>query len=76
MDTDVATRSEAQPRLGNRHATPDAPEFRAFIEDGCDLVVLATPVSVVEGYLRDWAWDYRGIITDTASTKAASSHGR
>ena len=72
VDTDVATRSEAVSRgWATATAAPDAPEFRAFIEDGCDLVVLATPVSVVEGYLRDLAaWDYRGIITDTASTKS------
>ncbi len=71
VDTDLATRVEAVNRgLGHRHCRPDAAEFRAFIEDGCDLVVLATPVSVVEGYLKDLAaWGYRGIITDTASTK-------
>ena len=72
VDTDVATRSEAVSRgWATATAAPDASEFRAFIEDGCDLVVLATPVSVVESYLRDLAaWDYRGIITDTASTKS------
>ncbi len=72
VDTDVATRSEAVSRgWATATAAPDAPEFRAFIENGCDLVVLATPVSVVEGYLQNLAaWDFRGIITDTASTKA------
>ena len=72
VDTDVATRSEAVSRgWATATAAPDAPEFRAFIVNGCDLVVLATPVSVVEGYLQNLAaWDFRGIITDTASTKA------
>ena len=71
VDTDLATRVEAVNRgWATATAAPDAAEFRAFIEDGCDLVVLATPVSVVEGYLKDLAeWGYRGIITDTASTK-------
>ena len=70
VDTDLATRVEAVNRgWATATAAPDAAEFRAFIEDDCDLVVLATPVSVVEGYLKDLAeWDYRGIITDTAST--------
>ncbi len=71
VDTDAATLSEAKSRgWATDAATPDDPAFRAFIETSCDLVVLATPVSVVEGYLADLAaWDYRGIITDTASTK-------
>ena len=72
VDTDLATRVEAVNRgWATATAAPDAAEFRAFIEDGCDLVVLATPVGVVEGYLKDLAeWGYRGIITDTASTKS------
>ncbi len=71
VDTDAATLSEAKSRgWATDAATPDDPAFRAFVETSCDLVVLATPVSVVEGYLADLAaWDYRGIITDTASTK-------
>ncbi len=71
VDTDAATLDEAKSRgWATDAATPDDPAFRAFIESSCDLVVLATPVSVVEGYLADLsAWDYRGIITDTASTK-------
>ncbi len=71
VDTDAATLSEAKSRgWATDAATPDDPAFRAFVEASCDLVVLATPVSVVEGYLADLAaWDYRGIITDTASTK-------
>lgn len=49
---------------------PDDEHFRDYINNGCDLVVLATPVSVVEGYLQNLAdWGYDGVITDTASTK-------
>ena len=71
VDTDAATLNEAKSRgWATDTATPADPAFRAFIEASCDLVVLATPVGVVEGYLADLsAWDYRGIITDTASTK-------
>lgn len=50
---------------------PDDESFRNYISQGCDLVVLATPVGVVEGYFHKLAdWNYEGIITDTASTKA------
>ena len=56
VDTDLATRVEAVNRgWATATAAPDTAEFRAFIEDGCDLVVLATPVSVVAGYLKDLA---------------------
>ena len=52
-------------------ALPDDPAFERFVGDGCDLVVLATPVGAAERYFEDLArWDYRGIVTDTASTKA------
>ncbi len=49
---------------------PDDEAFRQFVQDGCDLVLLAVPVGVVKDYfdmLRQWGFD--GIITDTASTK-------
>ncbi len=71
VDTDAATLEEAKSRgWATDTAMPTDPAFRAFIDASCDLVVLATPVGVVEGYLADLsAWDYRGIITDTASTK-------
>lgn len=72
VDTDERTVAEATARgWATIAALPDDAAVRSFVEGGCDLVVLATPVSVVERYLRDLAaWDYRGIITDTASTKA------
>ena len=49
---------------------PDDPAFRAFIENDCELVVIATPVAAVDDYLarlRDWG--YTGVVTDTISTK-------
>ncbi|WP_139653250.1 prephenate dehydrogenase/arogenate dehydrogenase family protein [Raoultibacter phocaeensis] len=50
---------------------PDDPAFEAFVEDGCGIVVVATPLAAVDEYFeRLAAWDYRGIVTDTASTKA------
>lgn len=72
VDVDDRTLSEAVSRgWATCAAKPDDDQVRTFIGDGCGLVVLATPVGVVEGYLHDLAaWDYRGIITDTASTKA------
>ena len=50
---------------------PDDPGFEAFMKGRCELAVIATPVSEAEGYFERFAqWDYRGILTDTASTKA------
>lgn len=71
VDVDERTLLEAVERgWATASAQPDDPVFRQFIEDGCDLVMLATPVDVVECYLEYLAaWDYRGIITDSASTK-------
>lgn len=49
---------------------PDDPAFEEFVRNGCDLVVIATPVGVTESYFQNLAaWNYAGIITDTASTK-------
>lgn len=72
VDTDARTRDEALARGWATHAAePGSPQLRAFVEEGCDLVVLATPVGAVEDYLRSLAaWDYRGVVTDVASTKA------
>jgi len=51
-------------------ATPDDEAFRLFIDEGCDLVLLAVPVEHALGYFKQLAqWGYRGIISDTASTK-------
>lgn len=49
----------------------DDPAFKEFIQDRCELVVLATPVAAVDGYLtllNDW--HYGGLITDAVSTKS------
>lgn len=54
-----------------RAVLPDDPAFREFITRGCDLVVVATPIGVVQEYFSDLAaWGYTGIVTDTVSTKA------
>ena len=72
VDIDERTLAEAVERgWATDGALPDDPAFERFVGDGCDLVVLAAPVDVVERYFEDLArWDYRGIVTDTASTKA------
>ncbi len=72
VDVDARTCTTAQERgWVSQIATPDAPTFEQFVRKDCDLVVLAVPVGVVEGYFERLAsWDFRGIITDTASTKA------
>lgn len=72
VDVDAHTRTSAQERgWTNGAAAPDDPAFERFVRDECDLVVLAVPVGVVEDYFKLLAaWDYRGIVTDTASTKA------
>ena len=52
-------------------SAPDAEAFRAFVSDRCDLAVVATPVDAAESILELLArWDFPGVITDTASTKA------
>ncbi len=72
VDIDERTLAEAVERgWATDGALPDNPAFERFVGDGCDLVVLATPVGAAERYFEDLArWDYRGIVTDTASTKA------
>ncbi|MCB7037226.1 prephenate dehydrogenase/arogenate dehydrogenase family protein [Eggerthella sinensis] len=72
VDIDEHTLTEALARdWATAAALPDDPAFERFVVQGCDLVVLATPVGVVAPYFEDLArWDYRGIVTDTASTKA------
>ena len=71
VDTDAATCAAATDRGWCDAATgPDDPAFRAFIENDCELVVIATPVAAVDDYLvrlRDWG--YTGVVTDTISTK-------
>ena len=72
VDIDERTLAEAVERgWATDGALPDDPAFERFVGDGCGLVVLATPVGAAERYFEDLArWDYRGIVTDTASTKA------
>ena len=72
VDIDERTLAEAVERgWATDGALPDDPAFERFVGDGCDLVVLATPVGAAERYFEELArWDYRGIVTDTASTKA------
>lgn len=72
VDIDESTLAEAVARgWATQAALPDDPAFERFVKDGCDLVVLATPVSAAAPYFENLsAWDYRGIVTDTASTKA------
>ena len=71
VDTDAATCAAAVERGWCDKATgPDDAAFRAFIENDCELVVIATPVAAVDDYLarlRDWG--YSGVVTDTISTK-------
>lgn len=50
---------------------PDADGFKAFLSDDADLVVIATPIAAVDGYIDLLAeLDYQGVVTDTVSTKA------
>ena len=71
VDTDPATCATAVERGWVSAACgPDDPAFCAFIQGPCQLVVIATPVAAVDDYLeRLRAWDYRGVVTDTISTK-------
>lgn len=73
VDVDARTRAEA---LSRGWATQDAcgaddPKLSAFLENGCDLVVLAVPVGFAEEYLSLIARvGYAGIVTDVSSTKS------
>ncbi len=71
VDTDARTLDKATAcGWATASALPDDAAFKSFVQNACDLVVIATPVGVAEGYLENLAaWDYRGIITDVASTK-------
>ena len=52
-------------------AEPGDASFEEFVKGGCEIVVIATPIAAVDEYFeRLSAWDYRGVVTDTASTKA------
>ena len=75
VDVDARTLEEAVRRgWATQGALPGDPAFERFVRDGCDLAVLAAPVDAVEEHLESLAaWDFRGIVTDTASTKARIS---
>lgn len=50
--------------------SPEDPRFEAFVRNQCDFILLATPVGAMRDYFESIAsWDYRGIVSDTASTK-------
>lgn len=52
-------------------SSPDDEDFRTFVQEKADLVILATPIGASTEYIdRLAAWGYTGIATDTASTKA------
>ena len=72
VDVDSRTCGEAISRGWVANAcAPESEAFSDFVKDRADLVVLATPVAAVDDYLRLLRdWDYRGVVTDTLSTKA------
>ncbi|NGM17337.1 prephenate dehydrogenase/arogenate dehydrogenase family protein [Eggerthellaceae bacterium zg-893] len=75
VDVDDATLQSA---LSHGWATavarPESSEFKRYVQEGCDLVMIATPVGAAEGYLKSLAaWGYGGIVTDVGSTKARIS---
>lgn len=72
VDADGRTCVVAEQRKWvTRAVRPHDEAFEEFIRGACDLVVIATPVAAVDEYLKRLAaWDYRGVITDTISTKA------
>lgn len=72
VDTDAATCESAMGRSWVSSAVlPGDPAFESFVKEKCELVVIATPVAAVDDYLKMLAqWDYRGVVTDTISTKA------
>ena len=72
VDVDSRTCGEAISRGWVANAcAPESEALSDFVKDRADLVVLATPVAAVDDYLRLLRdWDYRGVITDTLSTKA------
>lgn len=72
VDVDSRTCGEAISRGWVANAcAPESEAFSDFVKDRAGLVVLATPVAAVDDYLRLLRdWDYRGVITDTLSTKA------
>lgn len=72
IDTDSRTCVVAKERNWVDEAwKPDAEAFDEFIKGEADLVIIATPVAVVDYYLEKLEdLSYSGVITDTISTKA------
>ena len=72
VDTDSRTRVSALERGWVTCATElEDPRFEDFVRTRCDLVIVATPVAGVDdifAHLKDW--DFKGVVTDTISTKA------
>lgn len=71
VDTEQESLDIAQANGWVAHAyTPDDPKLENEIVHNANLVVLATPVGAMPQYFEMIAeLDYRGIVTDTASTK-------
>jgi len=72
VDLDVATRIAAiDRRWADAAYAPDDPLLKTFVQESCDLFVVATPVSAVDDYFGLLgSWGYRGVVTDVVSTKA------
>ena len=72
VDVDERTNQEAVARgWVTMASTPSDPAFERFVREECQLVVIATPVTAVDDYLKMLAnWGYAGVVTDTVSTKA------
>ena len=72
VDTDAATCAAALQRgWVDGAAGPDDAAFEQFVREGCELVVIATPVAAVDYYFACLGeWGYQGVVTDTVSTKA------
>ncbi len=72
VDVDARSCGEAVARGWVHEAgAPDGEAFANFVKTKAELVVLATPVAAVDGYLERLAeWGYRGVVTDTLSTKS------
>ncbi len=71
VDVDELTLEKAKAKgWATAWSLPDQDEFEHFVKNDCDLVVLSVPVGAIKQYFEQLAlWGYRGIVTDTASTK-------
>jgi prephenate dehydrogenase len=71
-DVDTKTIAAAREgKVGDAASKPDEKSFEDFIATHADLVVIATPIAAVDGYFTRLAeLGYKGVITDTVSTKA------